>query len=176
MRIHIAADHNGYERARALESTLSAVHEVIWHGPAELDPGDDYPVFAIRVGQAVVADEDAGTPARGVIVGASGAGESIAANKVAGVRAIAGATEELVREARRHADVSIVTIGTRILDRDAELAVVQALIDEPFAGLLDDARRILNTNEFESAGTIEGWLIDEGRPNVPTGTDGSTHS
>lgn len=161
MRIHLAADSTGYELARSLEASLRAEHEVLWHGAPEFDKDDDYPIYAIRVGQAVIADEDSGVPVRGVLVGLSGAGESIAANKVAGIRAIAGQTADFVRLARQHSDADVLTLGADLMDAAAALSLVQLLIAEPFHDRLDDARRIVNTNEFESAGTIEGWMIEQ---------------
>jgi ribose 5-phosphate isomerase B len=161
MRIHLAADSSGYALGRTLETALEAEgHDVVWHAAPELDEGDDYPIYAVRVGQAVIADEDAGIPVRGVLVGASGAGEAIAANKVAGVRAVAGLAVDFVRAARRHADADILTLGADFVDAAAARELVEALVSEPFDDLLDDARRIVNTNEFESHGTIEGWMID----------------
>ena len=161
MRIHLAGDSRGYELARGLEKKLAAAgHEVAWHAAEAYDEGDDYPIYAIRVGQAVIADEDAGVPVRGVLVGSTGAGEAIAANKVSGVRAIPGLGADFVRSARRHADADILTLGTDFVDAATALQLVELLISEPFDNLLEDARRIVNTNEFESAGTIEGWLIE----------------
>jgi ribose 5-phosphate isomerase B len=161
MRIHLAGDSSGYELARYLEQVFVAEgHEVVWHGAPELDEGDDFPFFAVRVGQAVIADEDAGVPVRGILVGVSGAGEVIAANKVAGIRAAAGLSVEFVRSARRHADADVLAIGASFVDAPGAVALVDALLTEPFNDVLDDARRIININEFESSGTIEGWLIE----------------
>lgn len=161
MRIHLAADSSGYELARSLETALAAEHEVVWHGAPELDEGDDYPLYAIRVGKAVIADEDSGVPVRGVLVGASGAGEVIAANKVAGIRAVSGQTADFVRAARQHVDADVLALGAQGTDAATALQLVKLLISEPFHDLLDDARRIVHTNEFESAGTIEGWMIEQ---------------
>jgi ribose 5-phosphate isomerase B len=161
MRIHLAADSSGYALARDLEAALAAEgHEVVWHAAPEFDEGDDYPIYAVRVGQAVIADEDAGIPVRGVLVGASGAGEAIAANKVPGVRAVAGLAVDYVRSARQHADADILTLGADFVDAATARELVEALVAEPFHDLLEDARRIVNTNEFESHGTIEGWMIE----------------
>ena len=63
-RIHFAADHGGYELGRALEARARAAgHDVVWHGAEALDPGDDYPIFAVTVGKSVVTDQDAGVDA-----------------------------------------------------------------------------------------------------------------
>lgn len=161
MRIHLAGDSSGYDLARYLEQALVAEgHEVVWHASPELDEGDDFPLFAVRVGQAVIADEDAGVPVRGILVGHSGAGEVIAANKVAGVRAVSALSEDFVRSARRHADADVLALGVSLVDAPAAVSLVEAFLAEPFNDELDDARRIININEFESSGTIEGWLIE----------------
>ena len=159
MRIHLAGDSTGYALARELESQLGSLgHDVVWHGAPQLDEGDDYPAHSVRVGKAVIADEDSGVPVRGVLVGVSGAGEVIAVNKVAGIRAVSATSVDVVTLAREHADVDVLTLGAAVLDAATALTLVIALIDVPFANLLEDARRIVNTNEFESAGTIEGWM------------------
>ena len=68
-RIHFAADHGGYELGRSLAARAEAAgFEVVGHGADELDPGDDYPIFAVRVGQATIADQDAGIDAFAVLV------------------------------------------------------------------------------------------------------------
>jgi ribose 5-phosphate isomerase B len=159
MRIHLAANYLGYHRGRELETELRGRgHEVLWYGADAFDVDDDYPVYCIRTAQAVVADEDAGILARGIIVGGSGAAEVIATNKVNGARAAAGASADYVRDARQHADANIVVLGcNQSLDQSRE--VIDVLLLESFLNELDDARRIVNVNEFESSGTIEGWMI-----------------
>ena len=164
MRIHLGTNYQGYQIARALETRLSAAgHEVHWLGAPEYDFNDDYPAIAIRVAQAVVADEDAAIYARGIQVGGEGAGEVIAANKVNGARAVAALSVEYVANARAHADANLLVLPTDWLD-DAEIdSLLGAFFDTAFADSIDDARRIINTAEFETSGTIEGWTIDEGK-------------
>ncbi|MEN9970533.1 MAG: hypothetical protein RLZZ229_741 [Actinomycetota bacterium] len=161
MRIHIAGNYQGYELARELEQWLAAnpANEVIWHGTAELDDEDDYPLYAFRIGQAVIEDEDNALEVRGILVGGSGAGETIATNKVAGARAVFGASVDYVTEGRAHANASIVVIGAHYTNLVQAKALVEAIIDTKFMNILDDARRIVNTNEYESSKTIEGWMI-----------------
>lgn len=161
MRIHIAGNHEGYHLARGLEDKLQEQgHEIHWHGPSAFEEGDDYPVYAIRVAQAVVSDEDAGAATAGVLLGRSGMGESITANKVNGARAVVGLSSALVAEARTHADANVLCLGAAFLDGDACLRLVGQFLQTPFGNTLDDARRIVNTTEFESSGTIEGWMIE----------------
>jgi ribose 5-phosphate isomerase B len=132
---------------------------VVWHGAAEYDFEDDYPLFAFRVGQAVIADEDAGLEVRGLLVGGIGGGETIAANKVDGARAVFGASVDYVVKSRNHANASTLVIGADYTDLALAKQMVQAIIDAKFSSILDDSRRIVNTNEYESSKTIEGWTI-----------------
>lgn len=164
MRVHLGTNFQGYQAARDLEARLTtAGHEVHWMGAPSRDVGDDYPAIAIRVAQAVVADEDAAVYARGIQLGGEGAGEVIAANKVNGARAVAGLSPEYVAAARRHADANVLVLPTDWLDEAKIDALVAAFFDTSFGDSIDDARRIINTAEFETAGTIEGWAIDEGK-------------
>ena len=161
MRFHIAANYQGYERARALESKLAADgNDVVWHASPEFDDNDDYTIYAIRAAQAVIEDEDAGVDARGIIVGGTGAAEAIVTNKVAGVRAVHTDRLDVVVDAREHADVTIVVLGADLTDEAASLALIDALVTTPFLNNLDDARRVVNVAEFEASGTIEGWMIE----------------
>lgn len=161
MRIHLAANHAGYELAGTLREGLAPTgHEVIWHGPPAYDEGDDYPPGAIRVAKAVVEDEDAGRPGRGVIVGGDGAGETVAANKVNGARAVPALSVEFVRGARFRADVNVLVLPAALLTADAAAQLLDTFLTAEFSADLDDARRLVNTAEFETAGTIEGWLVD----------------
>lgn len=160
MRIHLAGNFEGYERARGLQRELADEHEVIWHGPPEYDENDDYPVLAIRVAKAVVDDEDAGRPSRGLVVGGDGAGETVAANKVNGARAVPGLTIEFIRAARIHADANVLIVPADLQSLPDTRSAVTVFLNQSFSCDLDDARRLVNTAEFETGGTIEGWLIE----------------
>jgi ribose 5-phosphate isomerase B len=160
MRIHAGANYQGYELGRQLEEWLKAQgHDVVWHGAAEYDFEDDYPLFAFRVGQAVIADEDSGLEVRGLLVGGIGGGETISANKVDGARAVFGASVDYVVKSRNHANASTLVIGAEYTDLALAKQMVQAIIDAKFSSILDDSRRIVNTNEYEASKTIEGWTI-----------------
>lgn len=160
MRIHLGANYLGYELARFMQRWLeSSGYEVIWHGSPELDNEDDYPLYSIRVGQAVVEDEDAGIPARGIIVGDTGAAETIVANKVNGSRAVPALSAEIITDARQHADANILILGQSLTTEEKAQELTTLFLNEQFQNILDDARRIINTAEFETSGTIEGWMI-----------------
>lgn len=162
MRIHISANHRGYDLAREAQAWLIGVgHEVIWHGAAELDPGDDYTHFAILVGQSVIADEDHALETRGLVFGGTGASEIICVNKVNGVRAVAAVSEDYVRDARQLSNADVLVIGAELNDLAKTKALVTALIETSFDYTVENARRIVNVNEFENVGTIEGWMVTE---------------
>jgi ribose 5-phosphate isomerase B len=160
MRIHLAADYLGYELARQLEAWLKANHEVIWHASPELDEGDDFPLFASRVGQAVIADEDNGLDTFGVLVGGSGVGDLIAINKVKGVRAALAVSKELAKIARNDFNSNALVIGAQFTDLATAKELVTAMLENEYVGSVDSARRIINIGEYENRGTIEGWLVE----------------
>ena len=161
MRIHIGANYQGYALAREIEPILTAAgHEIIWHAAEQFDDNDDYPVYCIRVGQAVVEDEDNGITSRGIVIGGSGAAEAIATNKVNGARAVHTDRSDVVQDARAHADANILILGANQVNAQVAVELLTLLVDEPFLKELDDARRIINVAEFESSGTIEGWMIE----------------
>ncbi len=85
-------------------------HEPVDHGPFQFDPLDDYPVFCLRAAEAVVADEGS----LGVVIGGSGNGEQIAANKVRGVRAALAWSDDTASLARQHNDANVISIGGRM--------------------------------------------------------------
>ncbi|MCM0616843.1 RpiB/LacA/LacB family sugar-phosphate isomerase [Paenarthrobacter sp. TYUT067] len=161
MRIHLSADHTGFNLAQSLLARLrERGHEVNYHGPSEFDDGDDYPKFTVATGQAVIADEDLGQPSLGIVVGATGIGEQITANKVKGIRAVVGTNPETITTARVHHDANVLTLGALSTSAVDALSLVDVFLSEKFTFEDADVRRILHTAEFENSGTIEGWMID----------------
>jgi len=159
MRIHFAADSGGYELARALEArAIAAGHEVIWHGSPEPDPGDDYPIYAVRVARAVVEDQDQGVDAFAVLVVDEAMCGVVAANKVNGARAVNPGGANSSMTARRLLDANVIVVGGDAWEPAAWLAV-HAFVTTPMEHKVDPARRILQIEEYENAGTIEGWAI-----------------
>lgn len=139
MRIHIAADHAGFELKTALVEHLQAAgHDVVDHGAHTYDAEDDYPPVCFSAGEAVVAE--AGS--LGVVIGGSGNGEQIAANKVAGVRAVLAWSVETAQLGRAHNDANVIAIGARQHSVDDAVALVEAFLVEPFSGAERHQRRI----------------------------------
>lgn len=139
MRIHVASDHAGYElRVAVAEHLRAAGHDVVDHGAHTYDELDDYPPFCIEAGEAVVAD--AGS--LGVVIGGSGNGEQIAANKVNGVRAALAWNLDTARLARQHNDANVVSVGARQHTVEEALSFVDAFVAEPFSQGERHQRRI----------------------------------
>lgn len=151
MRVHIGGDHASYDLQRDLVSWLAEQgHEVVDHGPLELDPLDDYPVFVLRAAEAVAADAES----LGVVLGGSGNGEQIAANKVAGVRAALAWKPELATLAREHNDARVVSVGARMHSVEEARAIVEAFLSTPFSGDERHERRIAMISAYEADGTL----------------------
>jgi len=148
MRVHIAADHAGFELKRQLVVQLRAAgHEVVDHGAAVFDAEDDYPSFCIAAGEAVVADRGS----LGIVIGGSGNGEQIAANKVVGVRAVLGWNEQTARLGRAHNDANVLSLGARMHTATEATVLVEAFLSEPFSGDARHRRRIEQIAKYESA-------------------------
>lgn len=139
MRVHLGSDHAGFELKAVLHAQLTASgHEPIDHGATSYDAFDDYPPFCLRAAEAVVADPGS----LGVVIGGSGNGEQIAANKVRGVRCALAWSVETAVLARAHNDANVVSIGARMHDEATALSLVEAFLAEPFSGEQRHQRRI----------------------------------
>jgi ribose 5-phosphate isomerase B len=155
MRVHIATDHAGLELLRDLADHLESIgHDVVDHGPTDYDALDDYPGFCIRAAQAVVADKRAGSEALGIVLGGSGNGEQIAANKVPGVRAALIWNRETATLAREHNNANVCAIGARQHGFDEAVMLIEAFITTPFSGDQRHLRRIDQIHHFESTGEV----------------------
>jgi ribose 5-phosphate isomerase B len=155
MRIHIATDHAGLETSHFLiESLTSLGHEVFDHGPKTYDPLDDYPGFCINAALAVIHDQQAGAQALGVVLGGSGNGEQMAANKVSGIRAALVWNQDTAKLARSHNDANVVALGARQHSKEEVLELIKYFIAEPFSGDERHARRIGKIASYEQTGEI----------------------
>ncbi|WP_084125914.1 ribose-5-phosphate isomerase [Demequina sp. NBRC 110054] len=147
MRLHIAADHAGFELKQHLIAHFTdAGVEVVDHGAFEYDALDDYPPFCIDAAEAVVA-----TPGDlGIVIGGSGNGEQLAANRVKGIRAALIWSEETARLARQHNDAQIGSIGARMHSLEEATAIADAFVAEPFSGDERHQRRIDLMLDYEA--------------------------
>jgi ribose 5-phosphate isomerase B len=155
MRIHIATDHAGLELSHFLIRELTKQgHEVFDHGPSSYDPLDDYPSFCINAAMAVVADQNAGVQALGIVLGGSGNGEQIAANKVKGIRAALAWNEATAKLAREHNDANVIAVGARQHSQQEVLNLIELFVAEPFSNDERHVRRIGKIGLFEQTGEI----------------------
>lgn len=146
MRVHIATDHAAFELKQFLVARLTADgYEVVDHGAPSFEALDDYPNYVLPCAAAVVAD--AGS--LGVVLGGSGNGEQIAANKVQGVRAALGYSVDIARLARQHNDANVIALGGRVQSLEDGYGIVIAFLKTPFSGEERHQRRIDQISSFE---------------------------
>lgn len=151
MRVHIGSDHAGYEVKNHLVETLrGAGHEVVDHGPFVYDAEDDYPPFCLRAAEAVVADPCS----LGVVLGGSGNGEQIAANKVVGVRAALAWSEETAKLSREHNNAQVLSIGARMHPIEDVVRFVDVFLATRYSDEERHSRRITMLDDYESMGTL----------------------
>lgn len=151
MRIHIGSDHAGLELKSALiEHLKSGGHEVTDHGPFEYDALDDYPVFCIPAAQAVAKDPTS----FGIVIGGSGNGEQMAANKVKGIRAALAWSIETSKLAREHNNANVLSIGGRMHTIDFCKELIDTFLATPFTNDERHVRRINQISTFEEKGLI----------------------
>ena len=151
MRVHIGSDHAGLELKNSLvEHLKSSGHDVIDHGPHEYDALDDYPVFCIPAAQAVASEKGS----FGIVLGGSGNGEQMAANKVKGIRAALVWSVETAKLAREHNDANVIAIGGRMHAIDVCKELIDAFLATPFSNDQRHIRRIGQVSNFETKGSI----------------------
>lgn len=151
MKIHIGSDHAGLEfKAKIIDHLKKGGHEVIDHGPIEYDAQDDYPVFCIPAALAVAKDPNS----FGIVLGGSGNGEQIAANKVNGVRAALVWSVETAKLAREHNNANVISIGGRLHEEAFCLQLVDVFLATPFSGNERHKRRINQISNYEDKGSI----------------------
>lgn len=141
MKIFIGTDHAGFELKETLVSFLRELgHEVEDMGARSFEPLDDYTDFIRPVAEAVALDRSA----RGIILGGSGQGEAMCANRVKGARAAVyyGGAVDIVVLSREHNDANILSLGARFIEEDEAKEVVRVWLDTPFGGEEKHARRI----------------------------------
>ena len=155
MRVHIGSDHAGLELKDHLVGWLADQgHEAVDHGPFVYDAADDYPVFCMRAAEAVAADRHDGLDSLGIVVGGSGNGEQMAANKVRGVRSALVWCEEIAVLAREHNDANVISVGGRMHSLEEMTRFVEVFLTTPFSGDPRHARRIAMMTDYEKSGNL----------------------
>lgn len=149
MRIYLGSDHAGLELKNHFVKRLSDLgHEVIDVGPTVYDANDDYPPFCVEAARRVVADSGS----LGVVIGGSGNGEQITANKVPGARAALTWNVDTARLARQHNNAQLAGIGARMHAVEEAERIVDAFLTTEFEGGGRHQRRIDLLSDYERTG------------------------
>jgi ribose 5-phosphate isomerase B len=146
MRVYLGSDHAGLDLKQYLIGRLTERgDDPVDIGPVALDPEDDYPPFCLHAAARVVADPGS----LGIVLGGSGNGEQIVANKVPGARAALAWNEVTARLSRQHNDANLVAIGARMHSADDAWQIVVAFLETPFSGEARHRRRIEQVTAYE---------------------------
>lgn len=159
MRVYLGSDHAGFELKEHLIAELrTAGHDTVDVGPPSYDAEDDYPAYCLATGASVV--EEPGS--LGVVIGGSGNGEQIAANKVPGVRAALAWSQDTATLARQHNDANVISIGARMHSAAEATLLVTAFLGTEFSGEQRHVRRIGQVSEYERTHQV---------PDLPSAAD-----
>jgi ribose 5-phosphate isomerase B len=151
MRVHLGSDHAGFELKAALIARLGELgHEPVDHGPELYDAVDDYPPYVLRAAEGVAGDPGS----LGIVIGGSGNGEAIAANKVTGIRCALAHSEETAQLGREHNDANVVSVGARMHDEATAIRLVEVFLATPYSNEERHNRRIAMLTEYEATGTL----------------------
>lgn len=151
MRVYLGSDHAGYDLKEHLVSWLTdRGHEPVDCGPHAYDPADDFPPFCLRAAARTVADPGA----LGIVIGGSGNGEAVAANKVRGVRCALAWSEQTARLGREHNDANVLSIGARMHTTDEATSFVAVFLATPYSGDERHSRRIGMLTAYENDATL----------------------
>ena len=151
MRVFVGTDHAGLEFKEHLKQALEAAgYEPVDCGAFEYDAEDDYPPFCFDVGERTVAEPGS----LGVVIGGSGNGEQIAANKVPGVRAALVWNTSTAQLARQHNDAQVVAVGGRMHTVEEMTRFVEIFLATPFSEEERHARRIGMVSDYERTGEL----------------------
>jgi ribose 5-phosphate isomerase B len=155
MRVHLGSDHAGLDlKEHLLRWLADHGYDAVDHGPFVYDALDDYPVFCLRAAEGVAADRTAGLDSLGVVIGGSGNGEQIAANKVLGVRCALAWSEETAALGRQHNDANVVSVGGRMHSLEDMTRFIEVFLTTDFSGDERHVRRIGQLASYEQSGEL----------------------
>ena len=151
MRVYLGSDHAGFElKSRLIEWLETQGHEPVDCGPAAYDDRDDYPPYVMKAASSTIADPGS----LGIVIGGSGNGEQIAANKIRGVRAALAWSEETAQLARLHNNANVLSLGARMHPVEVAITFASTFIDTEFSGEPRHARRIDMISDYERTGEL----------------------
>jgi ribose 5-phosphate isomerase B len=151
VRVYLGSDHAGFElKARLVEWLAGTGHEAVDCGPACYAGDDDYPPYVLRAAAAAAAE-----PASiGIVIGGSGNGEQMAANKIKGVRAALAWSEETARLARLHNNANVLSLGARMHSLEQAVSFARVFLATEFSGELRHVRRLEMIADYERSGEL----------------------
>ena len=151
MRVYLGSDHAGYElKTRLIEWLAAAGHEPVDCGPEAYEHDDDYPPYVMRAAHGVIGDPGS----LGIVIGGSGNGEQIAANKIPGIRAAVAWTDETAQLARLHNDANVLSLGARMYSVDDAIGFTKIFLSTPVSGEPRHARRLAEITDYEKTGEL----------------------
>lgn len=148
MKVYIASDHGGYKYKEELKEYIrDKGYEVEDMGAHELDPEDDYPDFVIPLALRVAQ----GKQDLGIVIGRSGNGEQIAANKVKGIRAALCLNDEMAKKAREHNDANVLSLGADYIDLETAKKIAETFLKTPFSEDKRHKMRLDKISKYEGS-------------------------
>ena len=147
MKVFISSDHAGFKLKTLIVSWVNAAgHEAVDLGPFKYDPADDYPDYIKLTAKEVAHDPKA----RGIVLGSSGEGEAIVANRFPRVRATVyyGGNREIIKLSRQHNDANILSIGAHFVDEEEAKEMVELWLLMSFSGEIRHTRRIQEIDQI----------------------------
>jgi ribose 5-phosphate isomerase B len=151
VRVYLGSDHAGFElKTRLIQWLTEAGHEPVDCGPEAYVHDDDYPPYVMRAAHGVVGDPGS----LGIVIGGSGNGEQIAANKIPGIRAAVAWTDETAQLARAHNDANVLSLGARMYTIEEAVGFARVFVSTPFSGETRHARRLAMIADYEKTGDL----------------------
>jgi ribose 5-phosphate isomerase B len=151
VRVYLGSDHAGFVlKGRLIEWLKQAGHEPVDCGPPVERDDDDYPPYVMLAANSVVNDPGS----LGIVIGGSGNGEQIAANKIAGVRAAVAWTEETAQLARLHNNANVLSLGARMYSVEDAVSFARVFVNTEFSGESRHARRLAMITDYEATGKL----------------------
>jgi ribose 5-phosphate isomerase B len=151
VRVYLGSDHAGFVlKGRLIEWLKQAGHDPVDCGPPAERDDDDYPPYVMAAANSVINDPGS----LGIIIGGSGNGEQIAANKIDGVRAAVAWTEETAQLARLHNNANVLSLGARMYPVEDAVSFARVFMDTEFSGESRHARRLAMISDYEATGEL----------------------
>jgi ribose 5-phosphate isomerase B len=162
MRIYLGSDHAGFALKNRLLARLAELgHEPVDCGPTVYDDEDDYPPYCLLTATKVVADPGS----LGIVIGGSGNGEAMAANKVAGARCALAFSDDTARLGREHNNANVLSLGARMYDEDTAVHYAEIFLATPFSTAARHSRRLAELAGYEASGVLPARAEDEAAGN-----------